>query len=182
MSAAVTYDRSGLIKLVQAVGRLRLLKVQVGIFSDKAARKATGDEEGQPLNNAEIGLIHEKGSLSRNIPARSFLMMPLGLRFRHRMDKTGADQWLESLVEAGPTQTAALIGVEAENTVQQAFETGGWGAWPRWSMNYTRRRELKNRFKTGRMNFVGPVNPGSLLIDSAQLRRSVSSRVVGGAQ
>lgn len=168
----VTTNFSALDSLRKGVARLAELEVKVGILKSKAARKASTDSSG--IDNPTLGAIHEFGSMSRHIPARSWLRMPLGTRFKSAMQKTGSDRWIENLAENGAQHTAALVGVEAEGVIQDAFATGGWGAWPKWSKSYLAFRMRRDRARSKR---IGPLLPGSLLIDSAQMRHSVSSVV-----
>ena len=59
----------------------------------------------------------------------------------------------------------------------RAFETGGFGKeWAQWSKRYSRRREMEIRSLFG--DIIGPVHPGSLLIQTGELRQAVTSRVV----
>lgn len=168
---SVTYNFGGLRTLLAEGRKLEKKHVQVGIFSDKSSRS-------DGLDNVALGLVHEKGSVSRNIPARSFLLMPLSLFFPRKLQQMGSGQFAEMLIDEGAETVAQVIGAEAEATVQEAFETGGFGFWKQWSRRYARANELKTRRRTKRMKFIGPLKPGSLLIQTAQLRRSVEARVV----
>ncbi len=58
--------------------------------------------------------------------------------------------------------------------MQEAFETGGFGTWAKWSPRYARWRA---GFERARSKLIGPLRPGSILILSGQLRRAVTSRV-----
>lgn len=110
------------------------------------------DNEGQ--TNADIGLVHEVGSLSKNIRRRSFLEMPLTLKMPDYSKKFGEE--LMKAIDAGNLKPAFIrLGIKGEQVVQLAFASKGFGQW------------YQNP-KTGR---------GSL-IDTAQLRRSITSDVV----
>jgi hypothetical protein len=147
---------------------------EVGVLGNKTSRSTAGavmkagghKKTKQPadMTNAEIGLVHEKGSLSRNIPRRSFLLMPLIqkgpalMRVRHTL-------WNKFL--AGDQSKGSLraayrdLGIFAENIVQKAFASGGFGKWPKLAPQTIRRKKSSG-----------------ILIDTAQLRRSIDSRVV----
>lgn len=119
-----------------------------------------------PLNNVEIGLIHEFGSPKRGIPKRSFLMMPLTTRLKKAMESAGAfkDATIAKVIEDKTlTPWISKIGVLAEGVVLEAFATGGFGKWPAW-----KRKGYTN-------------NANMLLVDTTQLRNSISHEVVGGA-
>lgn len=120
-------------------------------------RKGKGDAE---ITNASIGLIHEKGSVSRRIPQRSFLYMPLMLKLPGVISKLGPSV-MKSLNANNIRLAYGTLGVIAENIVQTAFATRGFGRWAANTKATVRRK--------------GSSAP---LIDSAQLRRSVTSQVV----
>lgn len=71
MAVKITQDRVAVIEAgLRALTRDRVL---VGIPGENAARDPDKGESEAPLNNAEIGYIHEFGSPAANIPARPFL-------------------------------------------------------------------------------------------------------------
>jgi hypothetical protein len=140
---------------------------RVGILGSKTNRKKTvttkkglhkAGKESAPQTNAEIGLQHEKGSLTGRIPRRSFLEMPLvtksrglqAIRTKIWQAFTAGDQTKIRLKQA-----YVELGHMAERIVQAAFESRGFGQWPINS-------------KTGK----------GTLIDTGQLRRSITSDVV----
>lgn len=107
------------------------------------------------VTNADIGLAMEKGIISRNVPARSWLIQPL-IQGSERL--LGVAKQLFDHMSAGNMVTSyRLLGIEAEAIIQEAFDTQG-GPGNTWA-------PLKYRH-------------GSPLIDTGQLRRSVSSQVV----
>ena len=114
--------------------------------------------------NAEIGLLHEKGSLSERIPRRSFLEMPLVLKSEELL-KVKND--LQALVMSGGETLAkwhkayVKLGMYAENIIQEAFETRGFGHWPENAPSTISRK--------------GSSQP---LVDTGQLRRSITSDVI----
>lgn len=111
--------------------------------------------------NADIGFVHEKGSKSRGIPRRSFLLMPL----EEKSVELGSVRnalW-KSFTEGHNTivQAYKKLGLAAEVIIQKAFETGGYGHWDALKAKTIARKKSS-----------------SILIDTAQLRRSITSRVV----
>ncbi|WP_223840741.1 hypothetical protein [Pseudomonas extremaustralis] len=68
MSMKITKD--DVSKVLASIQDLANKQVLVGIPASKAEREE-GDEE--PINNAQLGYIHEYGSPKANIPARPFL-------------------------------------------------------------------------------------------------------------
>lgn len=145
-------------------------RVHVGVLRDHNARTA-GDS-----NNATIGLVHEFGSPTKNIPERSWLRMPLIVKLPDVIAQAGPEFWRKLILEKGILKGLKGLGIAAEDSIQQAFETGGFGKWVPWSKRYGRKRELEVRALFG--DIVGPVHPGSLLIQTGELRQSVTSRVV----
>jgi len=67
MNMKVTKDDVG--KVLASIQRLVGQEVLVGIPAEKSHR-----EDGEPVNNAQLGYIHEFGSPQANIPARPFLI------------------------------------------------------------------------------------------------------------
>lgn len=117
-----------------------------------------------PMTNAELGLIHEKGSLNHRIPRRSFLEMPLVLKSEGLM---AMKQKIWHAFMGGPDTVSRLktayreLGLAAERIIQRAFETRGFGRWQPDTAATARRK--------------GSSAP---LIDTGQLRRSITSDVV----
>ncbi len=121
----------------------------------KRIRKQKEESSGfSGMSNADIGLIHEKGSPARNIPRRSFIEMPLTTKMPALMQKVG--EALLKGINAGNIEEAyKKLGIFGVGQIQQAFPTGGFGLWP--------------ALKKGEE---------SHLIDTGQLKNSISSRVV----
>lgn len=65
----MTVVRDNVAKVLAAIQRLTAREVLVGIPATKAER-----EDGEPINNAQLGYIHEFGAPASNIPARPFLV------------------------------------------------------------------------------------------------------------
>ena len=119
--------------------------------------------------NAEIGLMHEKGSLSggpggTRIERRSFLEMPLvwkseGLMaIRNKVWEafTAGDQTKARLHKAYKD-----LGMYAERIIQAAFESNGFGKW-----------------KADKASTIARKGSSMTLIDTSQLRASITSDVV----
>jgi hypothetical protein len=67
MPVTVTKDLTK--EIAKATRELSKTRVMVGIPAIKAAR-----DDGEPINNAALGYIHENGAPEVNIPARPWLM------------------------------------------------------------------------------------------------------------
>jgi hypothetical protein len=110
--------------------------------------------------NAEIGLVHEMGSSSDHIPRRSFLDMPLTLKMPEYA-KQFSNQLMKAVDDGNIKPVYINLGIKGEQVVQLAFSSRGFGIWP------------ANRPST--IALKGSSQP---LIDTAQLRRSITSDVV----
>jgi hypothetical protein len=132
---------------------------RVGILGSKTNRRGKAF-----ATNAGIGLVHEKGSVSRHIPRRSFLEMPLILKSDELM-KSRNELWaffIQGEHTHSRLKTAyKKLGQFAENIVQKAFASGGFGHWAADSIRTIRRK-----------------HSSAPLIDTAQLRKSITSDVV----
>lgn len=134
-------------------------------------RNATGrgkasSTDASTKTNVEIGIAHEygvKGSKSGGwkIPPRSFLWMPLSLHLIEYVNQK-ADVIKRYLNMADVKSCYVLLGIIAENVVQEAFNTGGFGSWEKLKQSTIDRK-----------------GSSSILIDTGQLRKSITSRVVG---
>jgi phage gpG-like protein len=133
--------------------RGKLPIVRVGILGDTARNKGK--------SNAEVGAAHEFGT--SKLPIRSFLRMPLTDYLNKYLDDSGAfdKNSLNKVVKNGSLiPWMEKVAVVAENVVMDAFDTKGFGKWPSWkNPNY--------------MN-----NTGQVLVDTQQLRNSITSEVV----
>ena len=161
----VTLKLDGLHTLQRQAAELGGLRAQVGLFPETAGRSA---DKGRIDNNPQLGSIHEFG-LSYSIlstkatvviPARSFLRMPLTLKLGETI-LTNAANWFKMLHTRGAKRTMQFLGVVGEEIVQEAFATRGFGFWPA-----LRPRTIARKGST------------AILIESAQLRKAISSRVV----
>ena len=131
------------------------LTAKLGIFGDKNKRD---DETGQ--TNADIGAAHEFGVLTKKLPRRSFLLDPLTIKGKELTKKVGQiiDRYIDE--EGGIEKILELVGIYGESIVQEAFESGGFGAW----------QPIKEATASRK-------GSSQILIDSSQLRRSVISKV-----
>jgi len=153
----VTVKLEGLLNLAQFLKVMAEKKhrVQVGVFGHKAAR-----ENSPGVTNAEVGIIQEMGSLTRKIPRRSFLHDPLRTHASDLMAAVAKD--MERLFRDGKVALfLKRLGLAAEDLIQEAFESRGWGKW------------APNAPST-----VKSKGSDSPLINHGELRRSISSRVV----
>ncbi len=151
-----TVNVDGLEKMLKAL-KQKPPKARIGILSDKDTR--TGDG---PIDNAELGMVHEFGSLKQGLPQRSFLRVPLNDRLGKEMEKEGAlseAEFKEVLKTGTVTPWLKKVAILAEGIVLGAFDSAGYGKWPKWKdPGYTN-------------------NAGQILVDTGQLRNSITSEV-----
>lgn len=139
----------GLDNIVKALKKK--VAIRVGILSDTAARDGK-------LNNATIGAFHEFGT--SRIPQRSFLRIPLLENLDKYLKSMLPKDFLKSVTQEKSFVTLMKeIGVIGERVVQDAFASGGFGKWPPWQ------------------NSSYQNNAGQLLVDTGQLRDSITSDV-----
>ena len=148
--------------------------VQVGIFGEKGGRKS------KETTNAEIGFIHEMGSVSSNIPRRSFLWDTFINQGDKLMGMLSGD--VKALFKEGKVALYLKhVGIACTNLVGQAFETSGWGSWAplkyRSIMDKVKGSLLRRKQQAAEVLFEGAKHTRPLL-DTGQLMRSVTSRVV----
>lgn len=134
--------------------------IKVGIMGQKNARK------GDSPSNAEIGFTNEFGKMTGypKIEPRSFIRMPLNTHFYDKMlskKSLTAEEFEKAIASGNAEQFAQKVGIVAEETIQDAFATRGWG---QWKPNADLTVELK-----------GSDSP---LIDTGQMRRSITSKVI----
>lgn len=152
-SRIIKSDFSGLNELVKNFSDGSIVKV--GVLGKKAGRSSKGG-----MTNADIGVIHEFGSVTKNIPARSFLRAPIfakGKEIAAQMKKEAAGV----LAKAGGMQLLlSRIGVACEAAIQQAFATRGFGKWKPIKKQTAKRK-----------------GSDAILIQTGQLRRAIDSKV-----
>ena len=149
---------------VKSSGRMVIKSEKVG--GKSGSRKVPVVQGESSKSNADIGLIHEKGSIKRNIPRRSFLEMHLTTKLPALMAKIG-ESLLKGVTALNIEDTYKKLAKFAEGIVLQAFPTSGFGTWP--------------ALKRGSTMIAGYGRQGgdaAHLIKTGQLRQSISSRVV----
>ena len=148
----IKFDDSGLNKLIKSVVNDSNTSVKVGIIGEKAGSRDDGE-----MSNAEIGFIHEFGNKTH--PMRSFLRFPILLKLKDKIEKNSVSKDGEINFKF----TMYQIGLLAESVIDEAFETRGFGLW-------------KPSQKHHGIDEMGEFR--STLVDTSQLRDSISSEVV----
>ena len=125
--------------------------------------RASKDTPSQ-LTNVQIGIAHEFGVKGGQhsgwkIPPRSFLWMPLTMNLMQKVNEK-ADVINKYLNAAKIKDCYVLLGIIAENVVQEAFAQGG----PGWAPLAQSTKDHKGS--------------DEILIDTGQLHKSITSRTV----
>lgn len=139
--------------LEKSIKEAKKKEVAIGVL------KGSGNyESGETL--AEVATTHEYGSITKNIPARSFLRVPF-YQNQKRVDRIIGLAY-KSLVKNTATLDKALnvIGAECRNISVDAFDDGAGGTW------------AENKKST--INAKGSSKP---LIDTGKLRQSIQWEV-----
>lgn len=156
---SVTLNIDKIKKMQEEMGKKYVTRV--GILGQKTNRSLNNSQGNKPeKTNAEIGLIQEMGSVSLNIPRRSFLQMPLDLKMPQETKYFG-DQLMKAIEDGNLKPVYVNLGIKGEQIVQNAFASRGFGFW------------ADNAPLT--IAIKGSEEP---LIDTGQLRRSITSDVV----
>lgn len=147
--SSVTLNTQGLQALKRKLKTAEGARAEVGIFSSHDAR-----DDGE--SNATIGYKNEYGI---GVPIRSWLEMPIKTELP-KIVRNDSAELADAFVKYGAKAMLERVGFMGEAAIQDAFNTGGFGTWPANS-------EWTLQFKRG----------DKPLIDTTQLRQSVSSRV-----
>lgn len=149
----ITYNLKGLEDLKQKLGQE--YRARVGVLGSNVAR-----EEG-PIDNATLGMIQQFGSLTKNIPPRDFLIMPIQRHGRELVAAMGKASITKAIAAGDIKKAYSLLGAVALGFVQQAFETSGFGQWAPNAPSTIRQKKSDRP-----------------LINTGQLRRAITNDVV----
>lgn len=171
MTVKVTADLKKLESILKKLGGDYVARV--GILDNNA----TSIHDGSEITNGELGLIHEFGSEVNNIPARSFLRMPLEEKQDSLMKAIDSPQVKKS-IESGDIETAyKALGIAGEQIVKEAFMTSGFGKWAA-NAPITINGGLMYNKVSGAPVYVKGKGFNKPLIETGDLSRSISSDVV----
>jgi len=171
-SSSVKLDLTGLKSLIKNINSQYTVKVGIlgGDATQVHQRKETGalakggghkkGKNDSPTTNAEIGLAHEKGIKSKNLPRRSWLEVPLQDHLNEYFKKLGPEVISNMLVNQ-PKLAFQHLGLVCEQIILKGFETNGFGKW-----------------KALKQSTINAKGSDRILVDTAQLKKSVTSEVV----
>jgi hypothetical protein len=156
VKSGVTTVVDNVAKVLAGMNALATQRVMVGIPSTKADRR----EDGSPINNAQLGYIHENGAPEVNIPARPFLLP--GVRADQAKIEEGLRAAANSAFDGKPEQLQrdlTRVGLIGQAAVRKKITDGPFEPLKPATLAARRRRG-----RTG-------TKP---LIDTAQLRAAIN--------
>ena len=121
---------------------------------------ATALHENSDYTNAQIGAVQEFGSISNNIPARSFIRMPLEKELPAWFNKN-SKMYFNACLNGKKREFYNKLALDAEGMIQKAFETRGYGEW-----------------EANKPSTIARKGSDMPLVDTGALRASISSEVV----
>ena len=150
-------DDEEIKKAINELGKQ--ISIKVGILGSNGSKQAKNDDnELGKITMATLGAIHEFGSVKANIPARSFIRMPLETKYKEELSRNkGFKQALKELDIAKLNNEAGLT---ATVVINDAFASGGFGEWTPLKPETIRKK-----------------GSDGILIDTGDLRRSISYEV-----
>lgn len=160
----VTIDRTA--EVLRGIAILAGTRVMVGIPSDQAGRK-----DGEPINNAALGYIHENGAPEVGIPARPFLVPGVAAiqgEIEDGMRKAG-DAALSGRPELVMRYLHA-VGLKAQAAVRRKITTGPFVPLKPETIARRRKRSPGSKYRR-KATTAADVKP---LIDTGQLRNAIN--------
>jgi len=166
----IKFNLDGLEELKKGIGSSYFTKVgilagagQHSQYEDRKIGKKTYKVKTGPstISMVELGLVHEFGSVTNNIPPRSFLRLPLETKRRDFIKALQGSMVSVALEKGQYRKIFAIMGLKAEEIIQDAFSSGGFGLWP--------------VLKAGT---IRAKRSSKILIDTGELRKSITSQVV----
>lgn len=139
--------------------------VKVGILGKTNTHSNLKNNKREVATNADIGFLQEFGSYSGKIPARSFLRMPIKEKLAENVEKSeklSKQAFEDSCKEGKLLKFFKLLGIMCEKCVLDAFATRGFAKW-----------------KPNAPSTIAHKKSDSPLIDTGELRKAVTSEVIG---
>lgn len=160
----IKVDDNSLREMIAGVQDAMKYQIKVGILANDTHET----KDGEPIGMAELGAIHEFGSMSRGIPERSFIRRTMFQKQEQFIRGVGRNNQAimkmiqSSGLKAQMEQWATLW----KSWVLECFNSRGFGAWPALSQ-----RTVDARFRrTGK-------NSDTPLQDTGRLIQSIASEV-----
>jgi hypothetical protein len=158
----INFNDKVLKRLIAALGNVPTARVGILGSSDARSMQVQNNQGKlvtETSSNATIGAAHEFGTST--LPQRSFLRQPLTEHLAKELEKSGAftEETLKKVIASGSARPwTEKVAVAAEAVVGEAFATNGFGKWAPHAAGYEN-------------------NSGNILVDTTQLRDSITSEV-----
>lgn len=155
-------------------------KVKVGVIGTKAKAQHEGG-----VTNAELGAFHEFGT--KNMPERSFLLMPLTEKLSEEIPKMKKYIWKQVFVKKAVKEFYQNLGAKAVAIIEDWFDNSGYGHWKSLTASTIGAFEKSKGIKGWRTGTIAQFRKGlriaggrQILTDSGKLRHSISFKVIKG--
>lgn len=122
---------------------LNRYEARVGILAEEK-------HEDSDFTNAELAAVHEFGSLSGNIPARSFFALTEKVKGKEMAEfvKSQEENIIKRVITKDTKKLLKRMGSKWYEFIMECFDTEGWGQWPEWKPGTKKARDRK-RFMEG---------------------------------
>lgn len=123
----LSLDIKQLNKLIKNIRDLDSHIVKVGILSDNCNSTKNKQKVTSQKTVANIGLIQEFGSITLNIPARSFIKGPLNNNLTKKIKElSNINNRLYRLLINNPNKLLDVLGLIGKNIIQDSFTHNNW--------------------------------------------------------
>jgi phage gpG-like protein len=133
-------------------------------------------KKGDPLNNAELAMVHEFGTLAGNIPARSFFRLTEYKRAKEMNSfiVSQRDNIMRKIGSGDSKNVMEKLCIKWLSYIHECFETEGWGTWLPLKPATLAAREKKRKDKS---------QGGTMILqDTGAMERSINFEVVKCSQ
>jgi hypothetical protein len=152
MNIQIKADFKKLENFIKLLGSKRY--IDIGILGQESYENG--------ISIAGIGAVMEFGSISKNIPERSFILMPIETK-QKEIEKQIEPKFPLLINENSTDKFLKEMGIACEGVIQEAFDTKGFNTW----------QPIKEATKKAKGG------SDAILIDTGELRKAISSRIGG---
>lgn len=168
---------------------MRVLKKQMTLRVGIIGSKAKAQHKNTTLTNAQLGAIHEFGSISNNIPRRSFLWDSLVHELNLNKEEAREFRkfiWMQIFQKGSVEEFYKALGSKALLAIEEGFATEGFGEWAplakvTWAA-YEHKKGVGGVTPSSHLaklkKYLRVVGDRQILTDTGQLRRSISFKII----
>lgn len=177
------------VEFEQLNNLMRALKKQMTLRVGIIGSKAKAQHKNTTLTNAQLGAIHEFGSISNNIPRRSFLWDSLVHELNLNKEEAREFRkfiWMQIFQKGSVEAFYRELGSKALQAIEEGFATEGFGEWAplakaTWAA-YERKKGVGGVTPSSHLaklkKYLRIVGDRQILTDTGQLRRSISFKII----